>query len=93
MKPENLRRWTIHIKHLSNVPVSRNGYKTVSNLYENSYIFVICIKVLNISYSTNMQPIWKRRYPTGAWESKVCSYYNFFLACLTDIIDNISTYS
>ena len=31
MKSENLRSWTIHIKYLSDVPVSRNWYKTVSN--------------------------------------------------------------
>ena len=36
MKPENLRSKTILIKHLSDVPVSRNWYKTVSILYENS---------------------------------------------------------
>ena len=27
------------MKVLSDVPVSRNWYKTVSNLYENSYIY------------------------------------------------------
>ena len=55
MKPENLRRWPIHIKHLSDVPVSRNWYKTVSKLCENS----IWIKVvgLNRLYSANTQPI------------------------------------
>ena len=37
-KPENLRRWTIFIRHLSDVPVSRSWYKTVSKLDENSYI-------------------------------------------------------
>jgi len=36
MKPENLRRWTINIRVLSDVPVSRNWYKTVAKLYENS---------------------------------------------------------
>ena len=33
--PENLRRWTIHIRHQSDVPVLRNWYKTVSKLYQN----------------------------------------------------------
>ena len=28
MKPENLRHWTIHIRHLSDIPVLRNWYKT-----------------------------------------------------------------
>ena len=36
MKHENLRRWTIPMRQLSDVPVSR--YKTVSKLYENSYM-------------------------------------------------------
>ena len=45
------------------------------------FIYVqFCIKVvvLNRSYSTNTQPIWKRWYPTGF---------------LIDIIDNIITFS
>ena len=41
MKPaDNLRRWTIHIRNLSDIPVSRNWYKTVSNLY---LIRIVCI--------------------------------------------------
>ena len=42
--------------------------KTVSNLYENVYI-KLCIKIvgLNRSYSANTQPIWKPRYPRGAY--------------------------
>ena len=31
MKPENLRRSPIHIRHLSDVPVSRNWYKPKEN--------------------------------------------------------------
>ena len=38
MTPENLRSWTIPIRHESDVPVSRNWYKTVSKLYQNAYI-------------------------------------------------------
>ena len=38
MKPKNLRHWTIHIRPLSDVSVSRNWYETVSNLYENCSI-------------------------------------------------------
>ena len=41
--------------------VSRNWYKTVSNLYENTYIYIqlyIEIIGLNSSYSANAQPIW-----------------------------------
>ena len=54
--------------------------------------FCIKVVVLNRSYSTNTQPIWKRRDPTGAQESQVCSYYNLF-AIFIDIIENIITYS
>jgi len=40
---------------------------------------------LNRSCLANTQPIWKRQYPTGAWESQ--TYYNFFyFAFLIDII-------
>jgi len=41
MEPDNLRRGTIHIRHLSDVPVSRNRYKTVSNLYDRCLIGMI----------------------------------------------------
>ena len=41
MKPENLRRLIIHIRHLSDVPVSRNLDKTVSKLYQNVDILKI----------------------------------------------------
>ena len=45
MKPENLRRWTIPINYLSDVPVSRYCYKTVSKSYENSNKYIqFCIK-------------------------------------------------
>ena len=32
-------------------------------------IFFIKVVALNRSYSKVTQPIWKRLYPTGAWES------------------------
>ena len=82
MKPEILRRLMRHIRHLSDVPVSRNWYKTVSR---KSICTQFGIKVVIIncrSYSTNTQPIWKLLYPTGAWESQVCSYYNFLILIL-----------
>ena len=63
MKPENLRRWAIPIRHLSDVPVSRNWYKTVIR----NFIYMQFLKKvvgLNISYSMYTQPIWKRRYHT-----------------------------
>ena len=36
-----------------------------------------CVKVLVLNRSYLTQPTWKQRYPTGAWESQVGSYYNF----------------
>ena len=64
--------------------------------YTLIYIYENCIKAvgLNRSYSANMQTIWKRRYPTGARESQVCSLVIiilFLLSVLIDIIDNIFT--
>ena len=80
MKSENLRRWTINIRHLSDVPVSRNWDKTVSKLYQNVYIrFRIKFVVINRPYSTITQPISKLLYPTGAWGSQICSCYNFLI--------------
>ena len=54
MKSENLRRWTIHIRHLSDVPVSRNWYKTVSKLYQNFHqwqcsIVVTCLWLYHVT--------------------------------------------
>ena len=37
-KPKNLRSWLRPIRVLSDVPVSRNGYKTVYKLYQNIYM-------------------------------------------------------
>ena len=46
------------------VPVSRNWYKTVSNLYENLYV-KFCMKIVDLkgSYSANTQPIWNNDFP------------------------------
>ena len=70
IKPENLRSWTILIRHLSYIPVSRNWHKTVIKIIPKRTYVRFCIKVvaLNRSYSTNTQPIWKQLYPTGSWE-------------------------
>ena len=68
-------------------------------IYTDFIYIQFCIKIggLNISFSTNTQQIWKRLYPTGAWESQVCSYYIFdfffFIFNRYDIIDNIITYN
>ena len=89
MKPENLRSWTIPIRHLSDVPVSRNWYKTVSNLYENSYI---CIFYKSFSIK---QIIFSKSATNLKTTSLRISDYNFYFYSefLIDIIDNIITYS
>ena len=58
MKTENLGRWTIHIRLLSDAPVSRNCYKTVSNLYENIWTFTCSIHSLNPE-TTHDPRIWE----------------------------------
>ena len=85
MKPENLRRWTIHIKHLSDVPVSRNWYETVSKYTKIQAYTILCksrFKQIKFSkYATKNQ---KRVYPTGAWV-----FLNFYFAFSINIIENI----
>ena len=86
MKFENLRRWTIHIRHLSDVPVSRNWYKTVSNLYENSFI-------CNLNKSFNIQQICNQSENDDIPQKRKNLRFAFYLYFLIDIIDNIITYS
>ena len=60
MKPENLRFWTIHIRH---VPVSRNWHKTVSN-FTKTGICQILYKSCSIkqiifnNYNSIMSNVW-----------------------------------
>ena len=60
MKPKNLRHWMVHISHLSDVPVSRNWYKTVK-LISKIHIYAILYKNWSIKqiifnkYETNMK--------------------------------------
>ncbi len=102
MKPESLRRWTIHISHLAVVPVSRNWYKTVSKIKQKRiyHIFyksysIKLIVALNWSYSTNTHQSKKdniRHEP----ENLKFAYNLIFclnLAFLIDIIDTIITFS
>ena len=77
----NLRSSSVK-RYISDVPVSRNWYKTVSKVYQYKYIWDFRVVVLNRSNSTNTQPIWKWLYPTGAWESKICSFYNVLIFIL-----------
>ena len=85
MKPKHLRSWLRHIRVLSDVPISRHWYKTVSK-------FCLRFVVLNRSYSTNTQPIWKQLYPRRSLRNSSllllvleCNNFSF----LTDTIDNI----
>ena len=69
-------------------------YNCVKIIPKRAYArFCIKVVVLNKSYSTITQPIWKRIYPTGARESQICSDYHFYFAfCIfKSIIDNIVT--
>ena len=80
--PEHFRSLSLPILVLSDVSVSINWYKTVSSLYENSYVYSILYKVvgLNRSYSANTKPIWKRLDPpTETWESQVWYCYNYMI--------------
>ena len=91
-----MKYWTIHIRIYLTF-LSREIDIQLCQIYTKFHIYAILYKSCSIhrSYSTNMQPIWKRRYPTGAWKSHVCSYYIFwFLFCIFyNIIDNVITHS
>ena len=67
---ENFRSYSRPISVLSDVPVSRIWYNTLSNLYD-LYLYKILYKNcwLNRSYSSNKQPIWKQRYHRGTWST------------------------
>ena len=56
MKPENLRRWTIHIRHLSDVHVKRTS---VSKLCQNYTILYKSSRFKQIIFS-KYEPTWKR---------------------------------
>ena len=82
----------IHIWYLSNFPVSRNWYKTVSNLYENSFI-------CNLNKSFNIQQICNQsenddisQEPENLRLAPIIIFFILHFAFLIDIIDNIITY-
>ena len=64
LKPENLRSWTIHIRHLSDVLVSRYWHKTVSKLYK-TYIYVRYTSVScnqnSLQWECSILVTWYRR--------------------------------
>ena len=54
----------MYVRHLSDVLVSRNWYKTMSKLYQNVYIYEIMYKIRSIkqiifnNYATNLKTKW-----------------------------------
>ena len=71
--PENLRSW---LRHLRVLYMFLSREIDIKNIPKRIYVrFCIRFVILKKSYSTNMQPIWKRRYSRGVWETLVCSYY------------------
>ena len=90
MKSENLRRY---IKDNYLMFLSREIEIKLCQIIRK-FILNKSSKFKRIKFS-KYAPIWKRLYPSGAWESQICSYYNFlfYFAFLIDIIDNIITYS
>ena len=87
LKPENLKRWTIHKRHLSDVPVSRNWYKTVSKLYQ----------IVNITTKTSANSsavYWSRdtRDNDTVWYSSFqigCVFVEYGLLNTTNSIRNL----
>ena len=79
MKPEILRRWTIHIRHLSDVQLSWEIDIKLCQNYTKIQRYTILYKVvgLNRSYSANTQPIQKRLYPTGYMIGHPKKRFNF----------------
>ena len=68
LKPENLRSWTIPIRHLSDVPVSRNQHKTTSKLYQNVYMQNIRPYHVTRSPSNESAVYWSRDTDGGTWQ-------------------------
>ena len=97
MKPEKFRRWTVHIRHLSDVSVSENGYKTMSNLckYVCMQFFYKSSRFKQIifnKYANNLKMIISHRnlIISGLL---LLELFNFCFAFLIHIIDNIITHS
>ena len=44
MKPENLRRWTMHFRHISDVLVSRIDLK-LCQIYTNIHVYEVLYKI------------------------------------------------
>ena len=63
LKPDNLRSWLRTIRVLSDFLVLRNVY----------HVYIRRIKWIIFNKYVNTYPVWKRRYPTGVWESRVCA--------------------
>ena len=100
LKPENLRFWTIHKRHLYDVRVSRNRYKskTVSKLYQNVYISDFVYELYSIkqtifnNYATNLKTTISHR-SLRISDLLQLLFFNFYFAFLIGTIDDIITYS
>ena len=83
-----------HIKVLSDVPVSRNSYKTVKKIYTKTYICKILYKIRSIKqiifnkYATNLKTMITQRSLRNSSLLLLLFEFNNFLF-LIDIIDNI----
>ena len=78
MKPENLRCWTIHIRHLSDIPVSRNWQIRKRKLINMQ--FCIKVVVLNRSifnkYATNLKRTISHSILVTWFLSVSCDHYH-----------------
>ena len=95
MKPENLRHRTIHIKHLSDVPVSRNWYNCVKIIPKRIYIRFCMRVVYYTDYIQQKRNQYENYYyiPQEPENLRFASVIIFFFAFLIDIFDNIITFS
>jgi len=93
MKPEDLKRWTIHIKHYL-MFLSREIDIKLCQIYTKIYIYAISYKSFNIiliifsKYTTNLKMTISHR---SLRISGLLLF--FFFAFLIDINDKIITYS
>ena len=96
MKPGNLRRCTIHIRHLTDVNLSREIYIKLCQNYTNTYIYQILYKSCSIKqtifnkYETNLKTTISQK-SLRILDLPLSSFFSFF-AILIDIIDDIFTY-
>ena len=86
-----------HESSISDVPFSRNWYKTVSNVYKNLYIYKISYKnsrfkqVIFSKYATNLKTTISQRIPS--YLDLLLLLFEFKnVSSLIDLMDNDYTY-